>query len=221
MKITSLITAFVCSSALSVAAQAALIDRGSYITDTTTGLDWLKLTETAGRTYEDISSNLGSGQEFDGWTYATQSQFANLLWDNGIYDAGLLGNLQSVPFADSYLKSTNEFTPWDFMMLFGNIDPFPSPSDGLRSTGLLDAVEGAFGYAHLFSYYNNSYEDNKLWYGIGAPELNCESCYNYQRQTSVYGSYLVRVSDVPLPGAVLLFGSSILGLAGLRLGNRS
>jgi hypothetical protein len=222
MKLTSLITAFICSSTLSLAAQAALVDHGTYVTDTVAGLDWLKLTETVDRSYEDVSSKFGAGQEFDGWAYATRVQFANLLWGSGIYHAGFgFPPLHEVPLGSSYLKSSNQFTPWEFVELFGNIDPYEEPWDGIRSTGLLAEVSGTdFGSAHLFSYYNNSYEDNKLGYGVGAPILNSTSG-SYQSWTSAYGSYLIRTSEVPVPGAVMLFGSALLGLAGMRKRSRN
>jgi hypothetical protein len=217
MKSTSLLAAVICSSTLSLSAHAALIDHGTYITDTVAGLDWLKLTETAGRTYDDVSAKFGTGEEFEGWAYGTRVQFAHLLWGAGIYNAGLPPKLNEIPLGNSYLQSTNAFTPWDFIVLMGEIDPYPPQWDGLRSTGLLaDVVGSNYGFAHMFSYYDNSYEDNKLSYGGGTPVLNCGAC-SYQSQTSVYGSYLVRISDVPVPGAIYLFGSAILGLAGARL----
>lgn len=48
-------------------AAAVLIDNGNYFTDTNTGLDWLNLTETVSRSYNDVYSNLGSGGDFQGW----------------------------------------------------------------------------------------------------------------------------------------------------------
>lgn len=46
--------------------------------DTTTGLEWLDLSVTSGRTYDDIAANLGAGQEFDGWRYATGAEISDL-----------------------------------------------------------------------------------------------------------------------------------------------
>ena len=66
---------------LSLSANAAIVDMGNITRDTTTGLDWLDLTETNGRIYNDISSKLGAGQEFDGWCYAS-SEDVQALWKN-------------------------------------------------------------------------------------------------------------------------------------------
>jgi hypothetical protein len=60
---------------------AAIIDMGDITRDTTTGLDWLDLTITRGRSYNDISSKFGAGQEFDGWRYATDVEVQEL-WKN-------------------------------------------------------------------------------------------------------------------------------------------
>ena len=54
------------------------------------GLEWLDLTATTDRSYNDISSKFGSGQEFDGWRYATQAEVEGFLdafgGDNAHYD---------------------------------------------------------------------------------------------------------------------------------------
>ena len=59
-------------------------DNGDYTTDETTGLDWLDLTETSGRSYNDISAKLGSGGEFEGWSYASAAQVAGFFQGFGI-----------------------------------------------------------------------------------------------------------------------------------------
>ena len=49
--------------------------------DTDNSLEWLDLTVTTYRSYNDISSKLGSGQEFDGWRYASSAEVG------GFFDA--------------------------------------------------------------------------------------------------------------------------------------
>lgn len=51
-------------------AEAAIIDHGTYITDTSSGLDWLKVNQTIGMSYNSVSSQLGTGGQFQGWSYA-------------------------------------------------------------------------------------------------------------------------------------------------------
>ena len=50
-------------------AKATLINDGTYVDDTTTGLDWLDLTQTTNLSYNTVSSELGT--TFAGWSFAT------------------------------------------------------------------------------------------------------------------------------------------------------
>jgi hypothetical protein len=75
---TMIIFVFYCNNA-----NASLSDHGSYVTDTVSNIDWLKLTQTTNRSYNDISSQLGSGGEFNGWRYATGLEFETMLFEQG------------------------------------------------------------------------------------------------------------------------------------------
>jgi hypothetical protein len=215
---TFCIAAIMYLGVLSFSANATLIDHGTYITDTASNLDWLKLTETAGRTYDNVSANLGNAQEFSGWQYATKTQFVYLLWNNGIYDQVYPG-IHVLPAQDTGLIHTSSsFTVDDFVHVFGNIDPYVNRCLACtRITGLLtelDATDGNgdYGFSRLWSYYNNPYEDMILSYGLNDPVIS--DYEGYGGATTVYGSYLVRPSAVPVPGAAWLFGSSLLVIAG-------
>ena len=68
--------------ALSIYANASIIDNGNYTTDTLSGLDWLDLTETTGRNYNEVYDDINnSGGDFGAgeWRYASQSEFQSLL----------------------------------------------------------------------------------------------------------------------------------------------
>jgi hypothetical protein len=82
MKIISSITKIFISSFVALSAlntQAAIIDFDSYFTDTETNLSWLDVTSTVNRSFNDVTSQLASGGEFDGWRYATGQEFNSLL----------------------------------------------------------------------------------------------------------------------------------------------
>ncbi|MGY9003690.1 MAG: PEP-CTERM sorting domain-containing protein [Rhodospirillales bacterium] len=64
-------------------AHATLLDLGDITRDTNTGLDWLDLTITNGRSYADVFSKLGVGEEFEGWRYATGFELADLFESAG------------------------------------------------------------------------------------------------------------------------------------------
>lgn len=49
-----------------------------YTTDTVSGLDWLDVTLSVNRSYNDVSSQFGVGGDFEGWRYATGIEFNDL-----------------------------------------------------------------------------------------------------------------------------------------------
>ena len=55
---------------LPLSATAEYIDHGTYFHDTTTGLYWLKLTESRNVSYDDMKDQFGFGQPFWGWRHA-------------------------------------------------------------------------------------------------------------------------------------------------------
>ena len=71
-------------------AYATFIDSGTYLTDTTSGLDWLDVTASVNRSYNDVSSRFGLGNIFEGWRYATGLEFNGLVehWTSGGSAAG-------------------------------------------------------------------------------------------------------------------------------------
>lgn len=83
-----LILAFAVSLATST--HAALIDHSSYVTDTATGLDWLKPNKTLVLSYQEIIEGSGGYIEA-GWRYATLAQLENLFQPitntaNGVFE---------------------------------------------------------------------------------------------------------------------------------------
>ncbi len=54
--------------------------------DPNSGLDWLDLTFTAGRSFNDINSQLGLGGEFEGFHHASGADVFTLFTNAGISD---------------------------------------------------------------------------------------------------------------------------------------
>lgn len=54
--------------------------------DTDTGLDWLDVPIPAGRSYDDVSIQLGPGGDFEGFRYAAKSEVAALYRSVGIHN---------------------------------------------------------------------------------------------------------------------------------------
>ena len=58
----------------------------SVLYDTDTGLDWLDLDQTAGFSYNTVSSELGSGATYEGFRYASQEDLFTLFQNANIPD---------------------------------------------------------------------------------------------------------------------------------------
>lgn len=78
--------------------QAAIIDRGDYLTDTISGLDWLDVTKTVNMSFNTVLSLLDPGDTYEGWRYATGDEF-NALVSNytGIAVIGNYGPIDQEP----------------------------------------------------------------------------------------------------------------------------
>ena len=192
---------------LSLSANAAIVDNGTITTDTATGLDWLDLTETNGRSYYDISSKLDAGEEFAGWRYATGIEVQDL-WKNlgmayGTNRAILTSDV--VQYA-SFIRAVN---------LLGNtFNEFDSAYDyGVAgNTGDTWSYQGiqyvnAAGMSHVAGR-----SETVEWR---------EGTGNLRNGAYVHvGSYLVAPSAVPVPAAAWLFGTALLGLVGVKRRHR-
>jgi PEP-CTERM motif len=64
--------------------QATLIDHGLTTLDTRTQLQWLDLTQTRGYTFAQVSSQLGTGDKFEGYRYATAAEVQGIFTQFGI-----------------------------------------------------------------------------------------------------------------------------------------
>ena len=205
-----------CLSIVSINASAAIISvdwnnaGDNLITQVTgtgpgSGLEWLDLTATTSRSYDDISAKLGTGQEFDGWRYATQSEVSAFFdafggdsayyigeWttqNNGLFD------LVSAYWGDAYCETNSCSTGEGFSYFV---------------TAEVDYIYNNFHSTGFFS----------DWIGIS---LSLEQDYvglggGYIRDDvgdQLFGAALVRESVVPVPAAVYLFGSGLLGLFGV------
>ena len=67
-------------------ADDAVFGPDSLTFDSDTNLAWLDLTHTINRSYDDVASKLGAGQEFDGYRYATEAEVLTFLTNAGIPD---------------------------------------------------------------------------------------------------------------------------------------
>lgn len=115
---------------------------GAILRDTNTGIEWLDLFHTRGRSYNDVFANLGAGGDFEGFRFATRNEILGLFIDAGIPDidvgfAGTPGNVASV----SNLIALWNADLWQINDYNGQFGYFRTaevvPGPGFHDTGLL------------------------------------------------------------------------------------
>ncbi len=188
-------------------ANAMLIDKGNFTTDSSTDLDWLDLSETAGMSYSQALSNNY------GWRHASHVEVENifgLLFD-GYYDTDTTGHWSDT-VDNEYSNQTVDVN--SFLSLFGVVSEYIGP-DSTRSYsyGLYSRGESIYGYSFLRSMGVFSSTDGRN--RIDGMEYS--TAFTTSFTGPGHGTYLVRNSVVPVPGAIWLFGSALIGLAGAAM----
>lgn len=198
----------------STTTNAALVERDwktsgdNLITyDPGTNLDWLELTASLGVSYNSMILEFGVGGQYEGFRYATQADILTL-WGNAGTQAttgDMFGDpagfaatqdlLTKLGIQRTDIKPT--YTQYLTSAFYQGSDPTTSDTP----IALLSWTDA----------FNPSYNNNihaGTWVKSGS--------------SSGIGSWLVRESSVvPIPGAVWLFGSGLIGLVGFaRRGNR-
>ncbi|MEE9336552.1 MAG: VPLPA-CTERM sorting domain-containing protein [Methylococcaceae bacterium] len=208
------------------AARTDFFDHDTYTTDSISGLDWRDVTASVGRSYNDVSSQFGTGGDFEGWKYATGAQFnalvtnytgtniapnntSNVFHQEEKIDGlvSLLGNTLDSHYLKNYEKT------WDAYHGYAE-------GSGLDYTwGLLaDSRNQSNSWLALLldNDRQNSYRDYS------------DSHHSTRRNNRHYdtaGSYLVRdtvpLTATPLPASVWLMISGVLGVVGLSRKNKT
>jgi len=199
-KLASAVTALILSTnvnAALVAADRFVSGDGLITQDTETGLEWLDLTETVGMSYNSVTSELGDGGLFEGWRYATAVETFSLFDSAGgngsYYGWSEANNGIVVPLLDLWSRTASG----------GGGHPF---SYFLTAES---HSEGRHEYGYVSDY--NHQNDVELTHDHLAINSSVDDFDSF----SARGSALVRASVVPVPAAVWLFGSGLIGLAGL------
>ena len=168
--------------------------------DTTSGLDWLDLTETNNMTYDFVSSQLDKGGVFEGFRYATNPEVITL-WAN------FHVNLSSGAISANAIVDHNVLVASAYL---GNII-----HDGvLGYTSRNQSLHSYFRLGAYIYYAPNPATTTTTYYDTGTgynPFLFSTS----STSSSYTGSYLVQASVIPVPSAIWLFGSGLIGLIGV------
>lgn len=184
----------------SVSVNAALIDHGSHVHDTTSGLDWLKLDATIGRTYSQVTGELSSGGFFEGWQYATGSEWENLLFGQGFGamscgDGRNFCGMVTTDSGDAALKLMN---------LIGRVPSFSSHYPYANSLGMLADIDGDSGEHWVTQLFVDDFNGFRTAWAT--------TFFTTKTHEPVVGSWLVRPASVSEPAMFSLF---VLGFAGL------
>ena len=198
MKIASTATALILSSSVN----AALISEdlntlsdGLITRDTTSGLRWLDLTETRGLSYNYVNSQFGSDGLYEGWRMATPAEVVGL-WLNFNIDLSAGAYSYGNGIIDPNIQLATEVIGETYHPAGLNL--YTGVHGWVKDNFLITAV-GTYSYNNSTNNYFPLRHDTVSGYGgITDP-------------TS--GVYVV--STVPVPPAVWLFGSGLLGLIGV------
>lgn len=206
---------------------AALIDYGSFVFDSTTNSDWLKLTETQNRSYNDVSSKFGSGQEFEGWRYATVWELDSMLKDQGI--TGISGGCGWGDLTLCGYDQANNGKVANIINTFGVLTTTTFSRGELRLnlygwTGS-DMSEFGDGLKGKVLGWMQDFEEGQPRFHDALINVNPgNSLSNLNEYQAYLGSWLVRessVSTVPVPPALLLFISGLISLITLFKSKRT
>lgn len=166
-----------------------LVDYGKYFSDESSGLDWLKLTETLSRSVNDVSSNLIAGGDYEGWVFATSEQFENLISGQGIKP---VSSCYQVAFCGSV---EDDGSVLDILVeLFGDIGERYTKN---RQTSTYHGYN--YGYIADNAYSNYSYI-SLLASTTDAVRTYAGTRDNNSAGNKVTGSFLVRESDTDADG---------------------
>lgn len=216
---TALLLFATTSNAAIISVSDSIFGADSVTRDTVSDLEWLDVTLSINRSYNDVSSQFGSGGDFEGWRYATGIEFATL-WDN------ILGNNPSKSLNQVQLPGDDESLDPYIQMLGDTYE-----ADWINRFG---TNQHAY-YGKAFGDYNTSswgiIADNSTatqyftaWAHDGSesiPGYQDFTWANYSGVTATetfgnIGSWLVRAStpsvSVPEPSIIALFGAGLIGL---------
>jgi len=197
---------------VSATANATFIDSNTYLTDTSTGLDWLDMSYTDGLSYDAVHASTTSGPLSD-WTIATGAQVVtlvtNFIGNTPVSDYP--GNPTAATDPNGAFHSANNSVK-DLVSLIGAT--YAGNDHGFTLGYTSDAagidINGT-GIDHLTVQFG--------WWDVFADEFYGYDRWGYDNTVAndFLGTFLVRNSTVPEPTIIVLMG---LGLTGLTIFNR-
>ncbi|MDC1287907.1 PEP-CTERM sorting domain-containing protein [Gammaproteobacteria bacterium] len=178
-----------------------------------TGLQWLDLSQTIGQSYNQVLAQLGPGGTLSGFRYATAAEVEGL-WDSAGGD-----NAHYDGFSTNNNGVFDTLAPfWGDTYCAGVIGC--QPSDGYAHTLTSDVGVGPIGgvtYQNLALAYDLSSDTSRTStsdYFLAMQSLLHPDLSYSDLTGAPIASALVRLNTVPVPAAVWLFGTALVGLVG-------
>ncbi len=183
------------------------------IRDTTTNLEWLNLTQTQNIPVDDVLNQLNSGGSFEGFRYATNDEVVNLF--NTYFGIDLVWYARSTEYPHEHA---------------GYLDPGIRLASETLGDGIslgTDSFSGPNANYHLLGFTSELMLDGREFILGGATRWSDTDYYgpiDFQIRPDYYpinfrwvGSYLVQdVASVPEPSTIIMLGSGLAILVGIR-----
>ena len=190
------------------AASTDFIDNGSYTTDTISSLDWLDVTTSLNQSYSYINTQFGLGGEYEGWSYATRTNFLDMV--SNYTDVSKSTHLEGfVDYSNQELNGLWEMlgaTTYEFL---------PSIHEMIVIEGYVKDDSSDLTHLASMLIFNDLHEQSSSQssYVVNGDGGWADFEYPY------FGSFLVRNTTLiatPIPAAAFLFAPALLGFLGLR-----
>jgi hypothetical protein len=165
--------------------------------DASSGLEWLDLTATFGNS---ILETEAESFVVDGtWRWATIDEYFSLWKDIDLTSTSTSRHFSGGAQVND-IQAVMRFLGGSDSSALGTSRLFTIPSTGVKFGLGAAIIDQSFSPTQAFVSYDSPYE-------TGITELST---------SSTRGSFLVRTSVVPVPAAAWLFGTALLGLAGIK-----
>lgn len=176
---------------------------GALTRDTDQGLDFLDLTLSQGRSFNDVSSEFGVGGDFEGFRYATIDEYIQLANNFGVNPPFVPGNAANI---DTDIGELVEF-----LGVTGSIGPFNRVTWAITSSiSPLNPSERRL--VEFIDEFDNTIFSDRI-------STEVVLSVDVSEENLIYGSALVRAQPIPEPATlilILLGAGSFFGLRSRR-----
>ncbi len=209
--------------AASLPSTGALIgvqDHGTYFSDTQSGLDWLDVTASVNKSYNYVSTQFGSGGEYEGWQYATAAQFGSM-WGNITGEAlAITGLNQRAPgkrgaIIGEVIDLLGDTVLSGDLAVYGapycSADRQNCPSNYRAITTGILANPSVIIMGQQYRAY--AYIDDNNWSSVSSDIVATDGSVQAAATSHYFGSFLVRTTyAVPSPSVIALLGIGLVGI---------